>query len=487
MGVLPFVVSARTSVALRAQAGRLAGFLREGGRGGGRGGGGLADVAFSLATTRAGLSQRAVVVAGDRQELLAGLESVAVGGGSGVAGVVEGVVAGGRGTGAVRPVFVFPGQGWQWMGMAEELLVSSPVFRERLEACGQALSEFTDWSLLDVLREAEGAASLERVDVVQPVLWAVMVSLAEVWRSYGVEPAAVVGHSQGEIAAACVAGALSLRDGARVVALRSQVLTELAGQGGMLSVAMPAAGLAPRLRQWEERISVAAVNGPLSVVVSGDLDALDELRETLAAEGVRVKRLPVDYASHSTQVQRLRDQLLEVLAPVSPHTADVPFYSTVSGVLMDTTGLDAAYWYENLRQTVRFEQTTRTLLEDGYRTFVEISAHPVLTIGMQETAEAAEHDDVLVVGSLQRDDGSPRRLLTALAALHVHEAGPDWERFFAGSDAGRVPLPTYAFQHQRYWPQTVRAAGDLRAVGQTPAGHPLLGAAVALAGEGERY
>ncbi|MYZ40584.1 acyltransferase domain-containing protein, partial [Streptomyces sp. SID4917] len=254
-----------------------------------------------------------------------------------------------------RTVFVFPGQGSQWAGMGARLLDESPVFAEWIAGCGVALGEFVDWSLVDVLRGAGGAPSLERVDVVQPVSFAVMVSLAAVWRAHGVEPDAVVGHSQGEIAAAVVSGALSLRDGARVVALRSQVIgRRLAGHGGMMSVPLPVAEVEGRLGAWAGRISVAAVNGPRSVVVSGEPGALDELFAGLSGEGVRVRRIAVDYASHSVQVEGLREELLDVLGPVRPGAAEVPFFSTMTGGWLDTGEMGAEYWFRNLRQRVLF-------------------------------------------------------------------------------------------------------------------------------------
>uniref|UniRef100_UPI003EBA6A80 acyltransferase domain-containing protein n=1 Tax=Streptomyces sioyaensis TaxID=67364 RepID=UPI003EBA6A80 len=205
-------------------------------------------------------------------------------------------------------------------------LDSSPVFAGRLAECAAALEPFTDWSLTGVLRGVEGAPGLDRVDVVQPVLWAVMVSLAEVWRAHGVEPAAVVGHSQGEIAAACVAGALSLEDGARVVALRSKAIRALSGRGGMVSVAVPSSDVSDLIEPWGGRVSVAAVNGPSSVVVSGDADALDELMDGCKEREVRARRIEVDYASHSAHVESIREELLEVLAPVAPRSAEVPFF-----------------------------------------------------------------------------------------------------------------------------------------------------------------
>ncbi|MFC5891196.1 acyltransferase domain-containing protein, partial [Kitasatospora aburaviensis] len=218
--------------------------------------------------------------------------------------VVEGRVVAGR------PVFVFPGQGAQWAGMAVELLDSSPVFAGLIAECDEALSAFVDWRVVDVLRGAEGAPSLELVDVVQPVLWAVMVSLAGLWRSFGVEPSAVVGHSQGEIAAACVAGGLSLGDGARVVALRSRLVRErLAGRGGMVSLAVGVEQAEELVAGFDGRVSVAAVNGPASVVVAGEPAALDEIVARCEDEGVRARRVAVDYASHSAQVEAIEDEL----------------------------------------------------------------------------------------------------------------------------------------------------------------------------------
>ncbi|WP_159066193.1 acyltransferase domain-containing protein, partial [Streptomyces hygroscopicus] len=252
-----------------------------------------------------------------------------------------------------RSVFVFPGQGAQWVGMAVGLLESSPVFAEAIAECESALSAYVDWSLTDVLRGVEGAPGFDRVDVVQPVLFAVMVSLAKLWRSVGVEPDAVMGHSQGEIAAACVAGALSLADAAKVVTLRSQAIAAgLAGRGGMVSVGLSAEAAKERIAAWDGAISVAAVNGPGSVVVSGDPGALDEMVARLEGEEVRVRRVPVDYASHSAHVEAIHEELLKVLADLEPRSSEVPFYSTVTGELVDTAGLDAEYWYRNLRQTV---------------------------------------------------------------------------------------------------------------------------------------
>ncbi|MEV0847511.1 beta-ketoacyl synthase N-terminal-like domain-containing protein, partial [Streptomyces sp. NPDC049954] len=441
--LVPWVVSGKSPAALRAQADRLRTFV------GALGQLGVADVASSLVTTRSVFEHRAVVLAGDREGLVAGLGALAEGGVS--QDVVRGDAVGADG----RVVLVFPGQGSQWLGMAAKLLDSSPVFAARVAECGAALVPFVDWSLTEILRDASGDdAWLGQVDVVQPVLWAVMVSLAEVWRSVGVVPAAVVGHSQGEIAAACVAGALSLEDGARVVALRSRALRVLSGRGGMVSVSLGADVIGDLLARWEGRLSLAAVNGPGMVVVSGDADALDELLSVCEADGIRARRVAVDYASHCAHVEEIEAVLARELAGVAPRSASVPFYSTVTGGVLDTAGLDAGYWYRNLRQTVRFAETVDALLADGFRLFVESSAHPVLTMGVEQTAEAHEVA-VTAVGSLRRGEGGVERFLTSAAEAFVGGASVDWATVFEGTGARRVELPTYAFQRDRYWLDTV--------------------------------
>ncbi|MFF7232523.1 type I polyketide synthase [Streptomyces sioyaensis] len=436
---LPWVVSGRSTTALRAQAERLASWAETAGRS-------PVDTGHSLVASRAALEHRAVVVGTDQDALVAGLRAVAEG------ETPAGAVVGDAGTleGDADVVFVFPGQGSQWVGMAVELLDSSPVFAGRLAECEAALGPFTDWSLTAVLRGDDGAPGLDRVDVVQPVLWAVMVSLAEVWRAHGVEPAAVVGHSQGEIAAACVAGALSLEDGARVVALRSKAIRALSGRGGMVSVALSSSDVSDLIKPWNGRISVAAVNGPSSVVVSGDADALDELMDGCKEREVRARRIEVDYASHSAHVESIREELLEVLAPVAPRAAEVPFFSTVTGEWLDTAEMDAGYWFTNLRQTVQLEPAVRALLAADHRVFVEVSPHPVLTMPVQETAEAAGVDAV-VSGTLRRDDGGLSRLYTSLGELYVNGVEVDWSPAFAAHQPQLVDLPTYAFQHRRYW------------------------------------
>ncbi|MCC9311969.1 SDR family NAD(P)-dependent oxidoreductase [Kitasatospora sp. RB6PN24] len=470
-----WLVSGRSAEGLTAQAGRLYDWVSA------RPELAPVDVGWSLASTRSVFEHRAVVVGGERGELVSGLRSLAAGAPSG--SVVSGVARPGA-----RVVFAFAGQGSQWLGMGRELAGVSPVFAARLAECEAALAPYVDWSLDDVLAGAEGAPALEAADVVQPALWAVMVSLAAVWEAAGVVPDAVVGHSQGEIAAATVAGMLSLDDGARVVALRSQSLKVLAGLGGMLSVSRSAAVVEERIARFGERLALAAVNGPAAVVVSGEPDALEELKAEFEAEGVRARMVAVDYASHSAQVDRLEDEITSVLSGIVPRRGRVPMVSAMTGQTLTGEELDAAYWYASLRATVHFDRAVRTLASQNYQLFVEVTPHPVLLGAMNDTVEEVAQAAgpgalaAAVCGTLRRDEGGTDRLVTSLAEAFVAGAAVDWTAVLPAGE--RVELPTYAFQHERFWPRAAAPAlgGDAVSLGLGAVGHPLLGAAVELAG-----
>ena len=413
MTALPWPISARSDAELRARARRLAEHLRarpelEPG-----------DVGYSLATGPPADGHRAVVLGADRPDLLAGLDALAAGHDHDA--VSRGTTGPGGGV-----VLVFSGAGGQWRGMGGGLWEESPVFRDSVRACVDAFAPYLDWSLPDVLCGRRGAASLNRVDVVQPALFTLMVSLAAVWRSFGVRPAAVVGHSQGEIAAAYVAGALSLPDAARVVALRSQIIAgHLAGQGAMLSVPLPPAQVRDRLAAWGDRLAVAAVNGPATTSVAGHPDAVEELFTQLVDEGVRVARIVADFAAHSAPVDAIRRPLLDALGELRPRPSEVVFCSTVTGGVLDTTRLDAGYWFRNLRLPVDFDGAVRALLDRGLTTFVEPSSHPILTAAVEEIARDAGAE-VTTVGSLRMGESDTRRMLTSLAAAYVRGVPVDW-------------------------------------------------------------
>ncbi|MFI8997837.1 type I polyketide synthase [Streptomyces sp. NPDC053542] len=470
-GPLAWQVSAPTGESLRRQAGALAGFLRD------RPDAPAGDVARTLAS-RTRFPHRAVVVGEDRDALLAGLAQVADGAPvpSSLGRYRAPAVVAAEATGAAaRPVFVFPGQGSQWPGMGRELLDSSEPFRRSVEECEAALAPYCDWRLTDVLR----GELPDQVDVVQPALFAVMVSLAAMWRAAGVEPGAVVGHSQGEIAAAYVAGALSLQDAARIVALRGQALRELAGTGGMVSVPLPADRTQELLAAVGGGVSCAALNGPRSTVVAGSTEALDRLLALCAERDVDARRIDVDYASHTADIELLEDRLARDLAGVAPGPAAVPLYSTLTGEPVDTTVMGAEYWYENLRRTVRFGPAVDALADAGHQAFIEVSPHPVLAYGIQEVlAERGVPGTVL--GTVRRDGGGAGQFLCSVAAAHVAGVRVDWAALLPG---GRpAELPGYVFDRDRYWlpTPTATAAPARPAAGGAADGHPVLDAVVDL-------
>lgn len=468
--VMPWVLSAKSASALAAQAARLRRFVEK------HSDVDPQDVAYSLVSTRALFDHRAVAVGADRNELLSGL--VAIASSAPAPNVVTGKAAA---TG--RTIFVFPGQGSQWTGMAVELLDSAPVFADQMRLCDAAFGEFVDWSLLEAVRGV-GSGSLDRVDVVQPLLFSVMVSLAAQWQALGIHPDAVLGHSQGEIAAAYVAGVLSLRDAAKVVALRSRAISAIAGTGGMVSIPWPVERVHALIEPWGELISVAAQNGPSSTVVTGDAAALDELMTECERDGVPTTKIPVDYASHSVHVEDLRETLRESLSGLQPRTGDIEFISTVTGAGLDASILDGDYWFANLRQPVLFEQAVRWAYEHGYRTFIESSPHPVLTVGIEESLENLG-DGFSVIGTLRRNEGGMRRVLSSAAEAHVHGKTPNFARVFDDTGACRIDLPTYAFEQKRYWLDPKPGFIDASSLGVADAEHPLLGAVVEQADSGE--
>nr|WSX78771.1 SDR family NAD(P)-dependent oxidoreductase [Streptomyces sp. NBC_00899] len=454
--VLPWVLSARTEDALRGQAERLLAHAA---------GHDPADIAVSLATTRARFAHRAVVVGTDAAGLTAGLSAVAAG------RPAPNVAYGRAGDEPGRTVFVFPGHGIQWLGMAAELLDSAPVFAARMADCARIIDPLVDWSLLDTVRESADDSWLARVDIVQPALFAVLVSLAELWRSLGVTPDAVVGTSQGEIAAACVAGALSLDDACRLIVARARLIADRL-PGAIASVGAPEEVVAARLLPG---LSVAGVNGPSGTTVAGPEDTLDAFLADLRATGVPA-RIVTPFASHSPLVDPLEEPFAELAAFVRPSAATVPVYSTVTGAAVAGEDLTAAYWYRNCREPVAFQRSVEALLADGFTHFVECAPHPALGLHIEQTAER-EGRAVTVVGSLRRGEGGPARLLASAAERYVRGGEVAWESVLGG--ARRVPLPTYAFDRTRYWlepePRT-----DVTALGLTAADHPLVGAVAEL-------
>ncbi|MFB8416974.1 amino acid adenylation domain-containing protein [Streptomyces albidoflavus] len=440
---LPLVVSARDADALRDQARRWAEWLQA------HPGVPLRDVAHTAAERRAHFTERATVTAAGHEEAVAALTALAE---DRSHRALVRATARRRG----RTVFVFPGQGTHWPAMGRDLLVSSPAFAETVDACDTVLRPYTGWSVRELL--AGGAAhedgtpvDLDQLDASIPALFTVYVALAAAWRESGLEPDAVVGHSQGEIAAAVVSGALSLEDGARVAVLRGRELGRSEGTGAMGFVELPVDEVRERIAPYGAALSVAVVNTPRSTVVAGNPEELTALLDELDDEDIVCGTVGAQFAAHSHHVDPLLPVLEEQLRDVRPGPSRVPFYSTVTGRLLDGERLDAAYWCRNLREPVRLDLAQQALLDAGHDVFVEIGPHPVLTMALTEGDPRA-----LAVPTLHRDRGSGAELLRTLGTLHAHGLRVDWARAFAAAfPAAPRPrvaaLPPYAFQRRRHW------------------------------------
>ena len=374
-------------------------------------------------------------------------------------------------------VFVFPGQGSQWVGMGQQLWRHEPVFRQAIAACDEAIRPFTNWSLQTVLLADETENGLQDIDVIQPVLFAIQVGLAALWREWGIVPDAVVGHSMGEVAAAHVAGALRLEDAARIICLRSKLLRQVSGQGGMAVVGLTLAEAHTALTGYEDRLSVAVSNSPRSTVLSGDPAALAELVAALQAQDVFCRMIKVDVASHSPQMDGLRAELLAVLDGIQPQAAAIPMFSTVLGKMVTGLELDADYWVQNLRRPVLFADAVQSLVESNHRVFVEISAHPILLPAVEDSLYHLSVEGT-AVPSLRRDVDEQITMRASLGTLYSLGKPMNWHVLYPNQ--GRcVQLPSYPWQRQRYWLEPAHEMPFDGVMGapfssDTPA-HPLLG------------
>lgn len=343
-----------------------------------------------------------------------------------------------------RVVFVFPGQGSQWFGMGRDLLATSPAFRSAVLECEQAIFDAAGWSLIDAL--TDDTQQWDRIDVVQPSLWAMQVALARTWQRFGVDPSIVVGHSMGEVAAACISGALSVADGARIMCLRSSAMSTVSGEGAMLVVGAPATVMEQWITDNNTDVVVAVVNSSTSTVISGPTTHIDDAEKNLDAAGYFVRRVAVDVASHSPQMDPLTRPLAADLADLSPRTTEIDFFSTVVAARIDGAELDADYWASNLRNRVRFEEAISNIAADRPTVFVEISPHPLLSSAIRDNDSAT---DSVTVSTTTRNQPERAEILQNVAALYA--AGIDID-FAALYENGRcVPMPRYAWQRERFW------------------------------------
>ncbi|MDR7327568.1 type I polyketide synthase [Catenuloplanes sp. NPDC020197] len=375
-----------------------------------------------------------------------------------------------------RTVFVFPGQGAQWTGMARQLLATDAGFRARLRECDAAVRAETGWSVIERLADD---APLDRDDEIQPVLWAVQVGLAEAWRRRGVVPDLVIGHSMGEIAAACVAGSLSLADAAAVVCRRSAVLAGRDGAGAMAAVALGEEEAAAAVAGQDGRVSVGVINSARSVVLSGTEEALERALAPLRAAGVHCRRVPVRYASHCALVEPLRERICAALDGIRPVGTAVPMYSTALGRIVDGRELGAEYWMTGLREPVRFHAALRAVLtEDRPAVVVEIAPQPILRSAIEDVIEETGASAV-TVASMSRDEPQPVTLARGLAAVFRHGGRVDW----ATAAPGRLTrLPGYPWQSRRYWAEPARPGPEPAGAPFPPVPHVVTDAVAALGG-----
>ena len=431
----------------------------------------LADIAYTASVRRSHHDHRAALTATSLDDLSQQLADFVEGW---QAENIQPVEAAER-----KILFVFPGQGSQWVGMGRQFMEREPAFRRAMEQCSAAIQPLTGWSLVDILCSDAVKERLEQIDFIQPALFAMQVSLGMLWRSYGIQPTAVVGHSLGEVAAAYFAGSLSLEDAARVICKRSQLMKTISGKGAMLATDLSYADALAALVGYENRVSIAVSNSPQSTVLSGDVDALEELTTVLQSRNVFCRPVKVDVAAHSPQMEALRPRLEESLVGLVPHSANVRVYSTVTGKVGQS--FDIAYWGRNLRQPVLFNSVLQQALADGIDTIIEISPHPVLLQAVEQGFKAAGPLDDrprAALPSARRGEDESRILLQSIGRLY--ELGHPLDMQKLSPEGGRtVALPTYPWQREHFWLEIESPTAA------PPSGtHPLSGHRVEVAGQG---
>ena len=429
----------------------------------------LTDLCYTASVRRSHHQHRLAVVANSREDFIDCLEAFWV-------GEARAGVASGRGAKNPGPklAFVFAGMGPQWWGMGRQLMKEERLFQDVLEECDQLLRPLSKWSLIDELMKDEASSRVGEADLAQVTNFAIQVALAALWRSWGIYPDAVVGHSAGEKAAAYVAGAINLADGLRVAFHRGRLQYRTAGTGQMLAVGMSFEAVTKAIAGYEGRVSVAAVNSPASVTLSGEVEALQQLVSDLGRQQTFCRLLPVTVPYHGPQMELIRDELLEVLRDITPHAPAIPIVSATLGTWSNAQRFDADYWWRNIREPVRFSAAIDQLIRDGYELFVEVSPHPVLSASILECL-AYRKKNAAVLPTLRRMEDERLVMLRSVAALYARGRQVSWSGIYHSGNCTK--LPTYPWQRERHWFESSSSEDPgepYRPTGKK-SGHPLLG------------
>ncbi len=429
----------------------------------------LAEITYSAGMRKEQHDQRAVVIGRTAKELGDRLRALSK---NSVSLDLEGIVEGSKADDPAPVVFVFTGQGAQWWAMGQELLETEPVFRKTIERIDKAIQKLGDWSLLEEMTRSEEDSNINRTYIAQPAIFALQVALAELWKSWGVEPAKVVGHSVGEVAAAYVAGAYSLEDAVKVIYHRSRLQENTGGDGNkgrMYAVGLSESEGKLAIKGLEDKIQVAVVNSPTMITLAGDKEPLEELAAKLEAEGKFVRLLRINYAFHTHQMEPIKDELIETLKDIKPRETRIPYISTVTGGMLRGEELDGHYWWRNVRETVLFAPAMTNLIRGGERLFVELGPHPALQ-GPIGDCLAEQKRKGAVFYSLKRKSRENFEMLTNLSGLHNYGIDVDWKTI--NQAAGRfVPQPSYPWHREKFWLESEEGTHQRCA----PTVHPLLG------------
>ncbi len=347
----------------------------------------------------------------------------------------------------IKTVFVFPGQGAQWISMGKHLLQNEPVFKSALDECAHVFSSFVDWDLLDEINKNETESRLHEIDIVQPVLVAIEIALANLWMSKGVFPDIVIGHSMGEIAAAYVAGNITISDAAKIIITRSLLMKQLSGKGAMGATDLTLEEAQELLNGYEDKLAVAVINGKNSTVISGDPSALNQVFEKLETQGRFNRKIKVDVASHSPQMDVIKHDLFQALQNIQPQNSNIQFYSTATDEIVEGKNLSADYWVKNLRNTVQFGNAVQHVLQDTQVAFIEMSPHPLLIHALNENIQDAK---AVAISSFTRDKNEIVEFYTNLGELHASGFSIDWKNIYPNINKF-IQLPNYAWQKERYW------------------------------------